>query len=106
MASKATVVVTDDFDGSEGAATVRFGLDGREFEVDLSPENEAEFREFLNHYTAVGRKLTKSGRAYRDVASPPDSRAVRAWAQANGVEVSSRGRISAEVISAYEAAGN
>ena len=106
MVSKTTVVVTDDFDGSEGAATVRFGLDGREYEVDLSPENEAEFRGFLNHYTAVGRKLTKSGRAYREVASPPDSRAVRAWAQANGVEVSSRGRISADVIAAYEAAGN
>ena len=106
MVSKRSVVVTDDFDGSEGATTVRFGLDGKDYEVDLSPENEAELREFLNHYTAVGRKLTKSGRAYRDVASPPDSRAVRAWAKANGVEVSPRGRISAEVIAAYEAAGN
>ena len=106
MVSKRSVVVTDDFDGSEGATTVRFGLDGREYEVDLSAENEAEFREFLNHYTAVGRKLTRSGRAYRDVASPPDSRAVRAWAQANGVEVSPRGRISADVLAAYEAAGN
>jgi hypothetical protein len=106
MVSKTTVVVTDDFDGSEGATTVRFGLDGREYEVDLSPENEAEFRDFLNHYTSVGRQLTRSGRAYRDVASPPDTRAVRASAQANGVAVSPRGRISAEVIAAYEAAGN
>ena len=35
-----------------------------------------------------------------------DNAAVRAWAAANGVTVSPRGRIKDEVIEAYRAAGN
>jgi Lsr2 len=35
-----------------------------------------------------------------------DNRAVRAWAESNGFEVSARGRISAEIIQKYRAAGN
>jgi len=101
-----TTIVTDDFDGSAGATTVRFGLDGDVFEVDLSPENEAELRQLLTQYIDVGRKLSRSGQAYARVESAPDGRAVRAWAEASGIPVSPRGRISRDVIAQFRAAGH
>jgi len=98
--------VTDDFDGSTDAGTVRFGLDGNTYEIDLSPVNESELREFLRHYIQVGRRLSTSGRPYTTTHTGADPRAVRAWADASGITVSPRGRISAEVIDQFHAAGH
>ena len=39
MARRTVVMLTDDLDGSEATETVRFGLDGRDYEVDLSKKN-------------------------------------------------------------------
>lgn len=47
-----------------------------------------------------GRKTT--GRAAKGPGS--DANAVRAWARAQGLEVSDRGRVSAEIRKAYDAA--
>lgn len=58
VARREAVTVTDDFDGSDNARTVRFGLDGDTYEVDLSATNEEELRGFLNHYIQVGRRLS------------------------------------------------
>ena len=106
MGKKEIVTVTDDFDGTEGASTVRVGLDGREWEVDLSPTNGKELRDFLQHYIDVGRRLSQSGRAVSRVKTAPDNQAVRAWARVQGMTVSPRGRISADVVAQYEAAGH
>ena len=105
VARREVVTVTDDFDGSDNAATVRFGLDGDTYEVDLSATNEDELRAFLSHYIQVGRRLSASGRPYT-TSTGIDPRAVRAWAAASGVTVSPRGRISAEVIDQFHAAGH
>ncbi|HLS49779.1 MAG TPA: histone-like nucleoid-structuring protein Lsr2, partial [Actinomycetaceae bacterium] len=35
-----------------------------------------------------------------------DAKAVRKWAEANGIEVSARGRIPASILEQYQAAGN
>jgi len=37
VAQKIQTVFIDDLDGSEAEATVRFGLDGAEYEIDLTP---------------------------------------------------------------------
>ena len=37
MAQKIQTLFIDDLDGSEAAGTVRFGLDGTEYEIDLRP---------------------------------------------------------------------
>jgi len=69
------VTVTDEFDGSANAGTVRFGLDGDTYEVDLSATNEDELRGFLSHYIQVGRRLSISGRPYTTTNAgidPPD----------------------------------
>jgi Lsr2 len=84
-------------------------LDGRDLELDLSAENATEMRETLRKYVDAARKTgsSKTGRASaRRTVTDVDPKAVRAWAAANGREVSSRGRIPAEVVEAYRAAGN
>lgn len=60
MAHKRVVVTVDDFDGETPAESVRFGLDGKVYEVDLSPENMATFRETLAAYIEVGRRVPAS----------------------------------------------
>src|SRR5829696_9711830 len=39
MASRTVLVLTDDTDGSEAQVTVNFGLDGTQYEIDLSEAN-------------------------------------------------------------------
>lgn len=106
MARRETVTVTDDFDGTEGAHTVRFGLDDKTYEVDLSSDNEAEFREFVEQYIAVGRRTTRSGQRYTVDTDTVDTRAVRAWANSRGINIPARGRVGRDVIEQFRAAGH
>jgi hypothetical protein len=112
MAQKTIVELTDDVDGGPAAETVTFALDGVTFEIDLSENNAETLRSILEPYTGAARKVTtrtaRNGRTtvMRPADTGVDSRAVRAWARSNGVELSSRGRIPAEVVEKYRAAGN
>lgn len=102
-------VVRCDFDNTEGASTVRFGLDGRELEIDLSVAREKKLRDVLAPYVEKARRAGSAQR--RVVARSSGNRAaaarsnadVRQWAMEQGYDVSERGRISAEVIAAYDA---
>ena len=111
MAKKTTVVLVDDLNGDPADTTIRFGLDSREYELDLTNGNAQELRDLFNRYIPAARKV--SGGRRRSTAGPVkaeftavDPAAVRAWAKSNGVEVSPRGRIKASVLEAYRAAGN
>lgn len=112
MAQKIQIVLEDDLDGSEATQTVTFGLDGTTYEIDLNDAHAAELREALAGYVGHARKVTGSaGRRSRKAASAgsaagsgPSASDIRAWATANGYEVPERGRISADVRAAYEAA--
>jgi hypothetical protein len=106
MATKVLTTLQDDIDGSDAAETVRFALDGVEWEIDLSERNANRLRNSLSVFIAHGRKV--GGRRGRKSASSTqtDTQAVRKWAQANGIEVSARGRIPAEIVERYRAAGN
>ena len=106
MATKILTTLQDDIDGSDAAETVRFALDGVEWEIDLSERNANRLRNSLSDFMAHGRKV--GGRRGRKPASSShtDSKAIREWAAANGVEVNARGRIPAEVVERYRAAGN
>ena len=60
MASRELIVLIDDLDGQEitqGGETVRFGLDGVAYEIDLSAEHATGLREALQPYTARGRRV-------------------------------------------------
>jgi hypothetical protein len=109
MATQTTVTVTDDLDGSGNAKEVTFSLNGESWTIDMSAKNRTALEKALKPYIA---KATKQGRrgpaasvkrtARR--AARTDLAAVRDWANSNGHQVSDRGRISAAVQQAYDAA--
>src|SRR6266516_1921704 len=105
MAQKMTVELQDDLDGGPAAETVRFGVDGAEYEIDLSKKNAAAFRRklapFLDHARKAGRGQRR--RPARTVASRDRSGSIRAWAKQAGIAVSARGRIPASVVEQYQA---
>jgi Lsr2 len=105
MARNVSVVVTDDLDGSAGAETVVFDLDGVGYEIDLAQPNRARLAGVLAPFVAAGRKAPRGGRRGSGSEGRPraDRGAVRAWAREAGLEVSERGRLSAEILKQYEA---
>jgi hypothetical protein len=106
MTTKVLTTLQDDIDGSDATQTIRFALDGIEYEIDVSDRNANRLRNSLSDFIAHGRKV--GGRRERKSASSGqvDTKAVRKWAEANSIEVSSRGRIPADVVMRYRAAGN
>ena len=107
MAQRVNVVIADDFDGTEGAQTVKFGLDGTEYEIDLKPDHEEQLRAFLSAYVQQGRKVASGKKTTvkpRKSASAGEANAIREWARANGYAVNERGRVPANIVEAYHAA--
>jgi hypothetical protein len=108
MAQKVTVALEDDLDGGPAEETVRFGLDGSHYEIDLSAKNATAFRRqlapFIGHARKAGRGPRR--RAGRSASSRERSGGVRAWAKDQGIAVSDRGRIPAGVVEQYQAATN
>lgn len=107
MAQKVHIVLEDDLDGGEATETVSFGLDGTSYEIDLSEKNATRLRDALAVYIGHGRKVSsRAGRPARRAASTNghSAREIRDWARSNGHTVPDRGRIPAEVKSAFEAA--
>ena len=108
MAKTTIVQLTDDLDGSKADKTVSFGIDGANYEIDLSQENAAALEDAFAKYVGAARRVSGRaaagrGRTTRTTVSS-DSKAVRAWAASNGIEVSPRGRIPADVVKQFEAA--
>ncbi|MBE7249229.1 MAG: Lsr2 family protein [Actinomycetospora chiangmaiensis] len=122
MAQRTTVSLVDDLDQSEADETVEFGVDGATYEIDLSETNASKLRGALADYVAHARRLSGRRRAGRSAArsasaSPGASRptgratvdreqnqAIREWARRQGMTVSERGRIPAEITEAYHKA--
>ncbi|MFC6287956.1 Lsr2 family protein [Nocardioides sp. GCM10027113] len=112
MAQKVNIVLVDDIDGSEATETVSFGLDGTSYEIDLNDANAGALRDALAGYVGHARKVGSASRRGRKSssssssasASGPSAREVREWARENGYDVPDRGRVSAEVRQAYDAA--
>jgi hypothetical protein len=106
MAQKITVTLEDDLEGGPADQTVRFGLDGAEYEIDLSTSNATAFRERLAPFTQSARKAGRRprSRSGRSAADRERSGDIRAWAKNQGIAVSDRGRIPASVIEQYQAA--
>ena len=108
MAQKIQTLFIDDIDGGEAAGTVRFGLDGTEYEIDLSSKHDQELRAALGTYVAHARKLGGSARrgAVRGGRKPStvDTVAVRSWARENGYDIKDRGRVPADLVAKYREA--
>ena len=109
MAQKVQTLFIDDLDGSAAEGTVRFGLDGTEYEIDLNAEHAQQLRDALAAYVKAGRRVgggsrqpSRSGR--RGSASGLNTTKVREWAKAQGIEVKDRGRVPAELAVKFRAA--
>ena len=61
MAQKVQTLFIDDLDGSEAEGTVRFGLDGAEYEIDLNAEHARELRDALARYVGAARRAGAPG---------------------------------------------
>ncbi|MBV9204775.1 MAG: Lsr2 family protein, partial [Actinobacteria bacterium] len=53
MAQKIQTLFIDDLDGSQAEGTVRFGLDGAEYEIDLNAEHARALRDALARYVTA-----------------------------------------------------
>jgi putative intracellular protease/amidase len=111
VAQKIQTLLIDDLDGGEAEETVRFGLDGTEYEIDLSAKNADALRKALARYVDAARRAPGSaarrpGRSGRKPASAngTDPTAVREWAKSQGIEVKDRGRVPAELVVKFKAA--
>lgn len=108
MAQKIQTLFIDDIDGSEAEGTVRFGLDGSDYEIDLNAEHADALRTALARYVTGGRRVPGSRRpaqsGRRAGGSGTDSTEVRDWARSQGIEVKDRGRIPADLIVKFKAA--
>jgi hypothetical protein len=108
MARKTHVVLIDDIDGGTADETVRFALDGDEYEIDLSNAHLDELRAALEPFIAGGRKVSvRRARRPRGAAvgsSVGRSAEIRRWAADVGIPVNARGRIPADVVAKYDAA--
>lgn len=107
MATRTVTELLDDMTGQPADETVSFGLDGVEYEIDMTKKNAAALRKALGPYQDHARRV--GGRrtpVMQHVAAGVDNRAVRAWAASNGIELSERGRIPGAVIAQFRAAGN
>jgi hypothetical protein len=106
MAQKVQIILEDDLDGSEANETVSFSLDGTSYEIDLNEGNAAKLRDAMAVYIGHGRKVSQSSRrtARRSTGDGHSAKEIRDWARSNGHTVPDRGRIPAEVRSAFDAA--
>jgi Lsr2 len=109
VAQKIQTLFIDDIDGSEAEGTVRFGLDGAEYEIDLNAKHADALRKAMAKYIDAARRSSggarrpaRSGR--RASASGVNTTEVREWAKAQGIEVKDRGRVPAELVVRFRAA--
>ena len=120
MAQRTIVQLVSDLSGDEMQAgegrTVEFSVDGTSYTIDLTDKEAAGFDKalamYIEHATktsgggVAGRKRSSSGARSGSGRSKDELANIRAWAQANGHQVSERGRIKQDVLDAYHAANN
>lgn len=115
MAERIIKQYVDDLDGAEipegKGERLSFGVRGTTYQIDLSPTNVAKFDKALRPFIEAATKVRATGRRGPARKSDPKRsssreqlQAIREWARQNGYEVSSRGRISADIMEAFEAA--
>jgi len=109
MARETITRLVDDLDGGVAHETVRFGLDGRLYEIDLSSKNAKKLRSELASFIEHGSRIPGRAPAARrgpsgrgSIAADRDqNRAIREWAQTKGYEVAPRGRIKQDIVVAF-----
>lgn len=108
MAVQTKIILLDDVDGGPATESITFGLDGNTYEIDLDDDHAAQLRAVFDPLVASARRVGNLGSTagFTRVVTDYDPRALRAWASARQIAVPARGRIPADVVAEYRAAGN
>lgn len=116
MAQRTQVILTCDVhDGdADAVATVAFTVEGQSYECELCDAHLVEYRDAMEIWSSHSRNVSRGrgaaaggagrGRSRRSSSDGPSTAEVREWARAQGLQVSARGRVPAELHAAYEAA--
>jgi hypothetical protein len=112
MAPSATAMLIDGIGQREASETVRFGVDGSAYEIELPARQASELRSMARRYISVARRIQPAPSRARQQQHQPrprtrmdreQSRRIRSWATERGLLASPRGRISQHVADEYEA---
>jgi hypothetical protein len=112
VAQKIQTLFIDDIDGGAAEGTVRFALDGTEYEIDLNAKHSEELRSAIGKYVTHARKVgggarragRTAGRAGRGAGSALNTTEIRNWAREQGYDIKDRGRVPADLVAKYQAA--
>lgn len=101
MAQKVIKNLVSDLDSVPADETVRFALDGQEYEIDLSAGQAQEMRGELVPWVRQARKVPRSSRRKKR-ASRDDLPDIRRFAAARGLPVKERGKIPDQITAEYD----
>jgi hypothetical protein len=112
VAQKVQTLFIDDIDGGEAEGTVRFALDGTDYEIDLNATHTEELRSALEKYVTHARKVNTAarrngraaGRGARAAGTGLNTTEIRSWAREQGFDIKDRGRVPADLVAKYQAA--
>jgi hypothetical protein len=110
MARLTEVRLIDDLDSSPADESIVFGLDGTDYEIDLSSKHAKELRGALEKYISAAKRVgrgrgpsaVRSGRR-TSRADREQNQAIREWAQRKGLDVAPRGRIAQSILEQFHA---
>jgi hypothetical protein len=110
MAKHVETLLVDDLDGSPADVTLKFALDGKQYEIDLSQANAIRFDEAVDEFVTAARRASRPGAASAKSSNRQPAhkdreqiRAIREWGQKRFPgQVADRGRIPRDVVEAYD----
>jgi hypothetical protein len=115
MAQRIQVLLTCDVcnDDTPGTTTERFGLGNSSYEADLCDRHGTQLRDSMAPFIGAGRRAgaagggtRRRGRSGGGTGDRARVQEIRAWAKSQGLKISERGRISADIQEQYEAANS
>lgn len=95
------VFLVDDFDGSPADHTVRFTVDDRLYQIDLTTAHRDQFMAVLEPFMTRATVIDDPTPARRRVRAGSHSPTIRAWALDHGLILSDRGRVPIRMVEAY-----
>ena len=105
MARKIITTITDDIDGTPGARSVTFGLQGAAYSIDLGAKNLDKLTKALAPFIASASRQRGATTPPRSADRGYDLVQLREWAGKSKIALPKRGRIPASIVTQYQAAG-
>lgn len=96
-------IIESDLSGAPRANTFRYVLGNKWYEIDITKDELEELEAVMKKYVEHSREISPMARNSVPAATPEDRNKIRAWAKDNGFDIADRGRITNEVLKAYDA---